>query len=284
MRREWKRVLVSAFVLIFVLCSQPAIAEDMTVETALVTKEKWDAPSVTAHAAVLIDAKTGDILYDKYANKQLPPASTTKIMTAILGLELSSENEVATVSERADEMGESSIYLSKGEKIKVGELIEGALLRSGNDACVAIAENTAGSVEEFVSLMNKKAYAIGSKNTHFTNTNGLPDENHYSSAYDLAVMARYGLENKRFSEIVEMKYATLSYEYPLKSRAITNTNKLLWNYSYADGVKTGTTNAAGKCLVASAQKDNRRLICVVLNAPDRYGDSKKLLEWGFNNT
>jgi len=239
---------------------------------------------VTANAAVLMDVATGDILFSKQAHKRLPPASTTKIMTAILGFELGRPDEVVTVSEKAAAVGESTIYLDPGEKITLYELITGALIRSGNDACVAIAEHIAGSEEQFVRFMNRKALALGAQNTNFVNTNGLPRQEHYSTAYDLAVMARYGLQIPQLQSITRQKETEIHFIEPDVFMDVKNTNKLLWNYPYADGIKTGTTTAAGKCLVASATKEGRQLLVVVLNAPDRFGDAKKLLEWGFENT
>ncbi len=260
------------------------LSGEMTIETSSLSSGKWTLPYVTAHSAVLLDLETGELLYDRDGNVQRPPASTTKIMTAILALELTEPEEITTVSEKAGGVGESSIYLDKGDKIKIGELLEGALLSSGNDACVALAENTAGSQDEFIRLMNQKAASLGAYNTNFVNPNGLPDPNHYSTAFDLALITRYAMNNPQFAEIVSQKYSVISFEEPRKSQNAKNTNKLLWNYSLADGVKTGTTNAAGKCLVASASKDGRRLICVVLNAPDRFGDAQRLLQWGFDYT
>lgn len=242
------------------------------------------SPSVTADAAILMDSATGDILYDKQAHKRRPPASTTKIMTAILGLELGRPDELVTVSEKAAAVGESTIHLDPGEKIPLYELITGALVKSGNDACVAIGEQIAGSEKEFVRMMNQKAMTLGAKDTNFVNTNGLPNKNHYSTAYDLALMARYGLQISAFSSITRQKETEIHFLEPDVFMDLRNTNKLLWNYPFADGVKTGTTNAAGKCLVASATKDGRQLIAVVLNAPNRFGDAQKLLEWGFQQT
>jgi len=239
---------------------------------------------VTADAAVLMDVVTGDILFSKQAHKRRPPASTTKIMTAILGFELGRPDEVVTVSEKAAAVGEATIYLDPGEKLTLYELITGALIRSGNDACVAIAEHIAGSEEQFVKFMNRKALALGAQNTNFVNTNGLPRKEHYSTAYDLAVIARYGLQMPQFVSITRLKETEIHFIEPDVYMDVKNTNKLLWNYPYADGVKTGTTTAAGKCLVASATKEGRQLLVVVLNAPDRFGDAKKLLEWGFQNT
>ncbi len=286
MIRHLARVIICVFIFVFYLSSN-CYAENKTevsVETSNVTGNKWTLPYVSAHSAILIDALTGDILYERDANTKRPPASTTKILTVIIALEMAEVDEISTVSEKADQVGESSIYLNRGNKITLGELIEGALIRSGNDACVAIAEQTAGSLDEFIRLMNLKAVALGAYNSNFVNPNGLPDKDHYSTAYDLAVIARYAMNNPAFAGIVSQKYATIQYKQPIKSQAAKNTNKLLWNYPFADGIKTGTTSAAGKCLVASASKEGRRLICVLLNAPDRFGDAQRLMEWGFNYT
>ncbi|MHB8075910.1 D-alanyl-D-alanine carboxypeptidase family protein [Desulfosporosinus fructosivorans] len=244
-----------------------------------------DGPTgISAAAAVLMDVTTGDILFGKQADTQRPPASTTKIMTAILGLELGSPDEVVTVSKKAAAVGEATLHLDPGERITLYELITGALVRSGNDACVAIAEHISGSEEQFVKLMNKKAMALGAQNTNFVNTNGLPRKEHYTTARDLALMARHGLQIPQFSSITRQKETEIHFLEPDVFMDLRNTNKLLWNYPYANGVKTGTTTAAGKCLVASATKDERQLLAVVLNAPDRFGDAKKLLEWGFEKT
>jgi len=241
-------------------------------------------PSVSAASAVLMDVETGDILYGKKADTRRPPASTTKIMTAILGLELGRPDEVVTVSPKAAAVGEATLHLDPGEKIILYELITGALVKSGNDACVAIAEHIAGSEEQFVKLMNKKALALGAQNTNFVNTNGLPLKEHYTTAKDLALMARHGLQLPQFAGITRQKTASIHFLEPDVFMDLKNTNKLLTNYPYANGVKTGTTTAAGKCLVASATKEGRQLLVVVLNAPDRFGDAQKLLEWGFEKT
>ncbi|WP_407307834.1 D-alanyl-D-alanine carboxypeptidase family protein [Desulfosporosinus sp. SB140] len=255
-----------------------------TEKNPKLTNIKQGPDRISADAAVLMDVETGDVLFGKQADKRRPPASTTKIMTAILGLELGSSDEVVTVSQKAANVGEATLHLDPGEKINLYELITGALVKSGNDACVAIAEHIAGSEEQFVQLMNSKALALGAQNTHFGNTNGLPLKDHYSTAYDLALMARHGLSIPQFASITRQKETEIHFLEPDSLMDLRNTNKLLWNYPYADGVKTGTTTAAGKCLVASATKQGRQLLVVVLNAPDRFGDAKKLLEWGFENT
>lgn len=267
--------------LLIMSAAAPVLAAETDAEAAPVAAP---ALSVGAEAAVLMDVSTGDVLFDKQAFKKKPPASTTKIMTAILGLELGKPDEVVTVSPKAAAVGESTLHLDPGEKIPLYELITGALVRSGNDACVAIAEQIAGTEENFVKLMNRKALTLGAENTNFVNTNGLPTKNHYSTAYDLALMARYGLQNPAFASITRQRETEIHFLEPDVLMNLRNTNKLLWNYPYADGVKTGTTNAAGKCLVASATKDGRQLVTVVLNAPNRFGDAQKLLEWGFGQT
>lgn len=271
-RQKWTQTWCCVFLLILSIFVPVNKAEGNTL------------PKISAESAVLMDVLTGDVLFNKEAYKRNPPASTTKIITAILGLELGHPDEIVIVSPKAAAVGESTIHLDPGESLTLYELITGALIRSGNDACVAIAEHIAGSEQQFVNLMNRKALGLGAKNTHFTNTNGLPDKNHYSTAYDLALMASYGLQIPAFASITSQKETNIHFLKPDFFMNLRNTNKLLWNYPFANGVKTGTTNAAGKCLVASATKEGRQLVATVLNAPDRFGDAQKLLEWGFENT
>lgn len=237
---------------------------------------------ISADAAILMDARTGQVLFAKEPFKKRPPASTTKVLTALTAIETGSLNDMVKVSERAAGTEGSSIYLSEGETLTLSDLLYGALMKSGNDACVAIAEHIAGSVDRFARLMNIRALAMGTLNTHFTNPHGLPDEEHYTCAYDLAVIARHALENKKFSEIVETRDKVIDWPGQEWDRKLHNTNRLLWSYLWADGVKTGTTDAAGKCLIASASKDNRRLIAVVPHSGDRWGDCIRLFEYGFN--
>jgi D-alanyl-D-alanine carboxypeptidase len=271
-RRKWTQTWCCVFLLI------------ITIIVPVNEAKANILPQISAESAVLMDVLTGEVLFNKEAYKKNPPASTTKVMTAILGLELGRPEEIVTVSPKAAAIGESTIHLDPGEKLSLYELISGALIRSGNDACVAIAEHIAGSEQQFLNLMNKKAFSLGAKNTHFVNTNGLPNKDHYSTAYDLALMACYGLQLPAFASITRQKETDIHFLKPDFFMNVRNTNKLLWNYPFADGVKTGTTNAAGKCLVASATKEGRQLVATVLNAPDRFGDAKKLLEWGFENT
>lgn len=236
---------------------------------------------VQAKSAVLINAQTGEIIYSKDSDEQRPPASTTKMMTAILAIEFGELDKVVTISENAAATGEASLHLYSGDRLTLRNLIYGALLKSGNDACVAISEAVAPSEEEFIGLMNLKALAIGAYNTKFYNTNGLPQKGHTATAYDLAVIARYALKNELFSDIVKTKEYYLHWEDSARSMYLKNTNKLLWTYTYATGVKTGTTDKAGRCLVAAAKKEQTEIIAVVLHSPDRYGEAKKLLEYGF---
>jgi len=279
-RQKWTQAWVCVF-LFLSFSTAPVFAQTALTNEGLVPQ---DALNISADAAILMDANTGHILYAKNAHKQRPPASTTKILTAILGLELGKPDEWVVVSEKAAAVGESTIHLDPGEKILLYELVTGAMVKSGNDACVAIAEQIAGTEEQFVRMMNQKAFLLGALNTHFSNTNGLPHKEHLSTAYDLALMARYGMQIPAFSSITRLKETEIHFIQPDFFMNLRNTNKLLWNYPYTDGVKTGTTNAAGKCLVAAATKDNRQLISVVLHAPNRFGDSQRLLEWGFNET
>lgn len=234
---------------------------------------------ISALSAVVMDAATGQVVYAKNAHQARPIASTTKIITALLAIKLGQLNSVATVSSHAAGVEGSSVYLKAGEKLTLEELLYGALMRSGNDACVAIAEHVAGEEKLFVSFMNQLAYRLGARDSNFCNTNGLPNDQHLSSAYDMALITRHALADSSFSRIVATK--THSIAGPNGKRMLNNTNKMLWSYQGANGVKTGTTNAAGKCLVASATRDGRRLISVVLHSDDRWGESIRLLNYGF---
>lgn len=238
------------------------------------------APAISAHSALLMDVASGQVLYFRNHQQQRPMASTTKVMTAIVALGGAELQSTVTVSPRAASVGESSMHIKAGEKLTLEQLLYGALINSGNDACVAIAEHVAGSEEAFVKLMNEKAILLGAKHTRFQNPNGLPAIDHYSTAEDLALIARYALHNQTFNRIVKTRTKTVegsngSVHY------LCNTNQLLWDYPGADGVKTGTTVAAGKCLIASARKGDRRLLAVILNGPERFKDARLLLDYGF---
>lgn len=253
----------------------------LTVSTA------WAAPPpLSAQGAILMDAKTGQVLYNRNMHKKLAPASTTKIMTAIIAIESGRLDETTRVSVQAASTAGSSLNLYPGQSIPLRELVTGLLLRSGNDAAVAIAEHLAGSVEAFVEIMNKKAESLGALNTHFRNPHGLSAPNHVSTAFDLAWITRYALNNPTFAQIVNTKETNIEWldrKGKIHDRNIRNTNKLLWMLEDADGVKTGTTNAAGPCLVSSATRDNQKLIAVVLHDHSRWYDSMMLLKYGFDS-
>jgi len=240
--------------------------------------------NISAKGAVVMDVKTGRVLYSKNMNTQLEMASTTKIMTALLAVESGKLNDVVTVKQSSCNIEGSSIYLRPGEKLTVEELTYGLMLRSGNDASVVIAEYIGGNMDNFLALMNRKAKDIGADNTHFTNPNGLPNNNHYTTAYDLALITTYAMKNPKFSEIVSAKNKTIPGP-PGENwnRILKNKNKMLWTFEGADGVKTGYTKNAGRCLVTSATRNNMQLVCVVLNCGPMWEESTALLEHTYKN-
>lgn len=228
------------------------------------------ASSSSAECCCVMIAETRQVIYANNAGKRHGMASTTKIMTAIIAIENGNlENEV-TVSQNAASQEGSSIYLKSGDKVKLHDLLYGLMLNSGNDAAVAIAEGVAGSTENFVQIMNCKAREIGCKNTHFENPNGLSAETHYSTAFDMALITAYAMENETFSHIAATK------EYQIKSgNSVTylkNHNKLLWQYKGCVGVKTGFTKITGRCLVSCADRDGVKIIAVTLNDRDDWRD------------
>ncbi|SFG49246.1 D-alanyl-D-alanine carboxypeptidase (penicillin-binding protein 5/6) [Desulfotomaculum arcticum] len=238
-------------------------------------------PKIGAKSAVLIDVYNGQVLYEKDALQKRPMASTTKVMTAVVALGGSDLHSNSRVSKNADQVGESSMHLEEGEILTLEQLLYGALMPSGNDACVAIAEHVAGSEGFFVLLMNEKAALIGAVDSCFKNTNGLPEKGHYSTALDLALITRYALHNPVFCDVVKTKFKVVKGPDSL-DHYLKNTNKLLWSYPWADGVKTGTTLEAGQCLIASANKGERRLLAVVLKDNNRFADAETLFNYGFN--
>ncbi|KRG12754.1 D-alanyl-D-alanine carboxypeptidase [Virgibacillus soli] len=243
--------------------------------------KKAKAVSVSASAAILMDQETGRVLYEHNANETHRIASITKVMTAILAIESGKMDETTTVSKRAIYTEGSSIYLQQGEKIKLEDLVYGLMLRSGNDAATAIAEHIGGSVEGFVFLMNQKAAEIGMTHTAFANPHGLDDhEEHYSTAYDMALLTRYAMMNPKFQEISGTKSYTLTRENG--AHKWKNKNRLLTEkYEYCTGGKTGFTKRAGRTLITTATKENKDLIAVTLNAPDDWTDHISMYEYGF---
>ncbi len=238
----------------------------------------------SARAAVIMDVNSSRVLYSKNMNEKLAMASTTKIMTTLVAIESGKLNEIVTVSRKASITEGSSIYLKPGEKHTVGDLLYAIMLRSGNDAAVAVAEHVGGSVEGFAALMNKKAAEIGAVNTHFDNPHGLDSATHYTTAHDLALITAYALKNPVFAEVVSSKKKTI--EGPPNEnwdRNMVNKNKMLWEFEGGDGVKTGFTNKAGRCLVSSATRNGMQLVCVVLNCGPMWNESSALLEHGFRD-
>lgn len=244
--------------------------------------EKSDALSVSAQSAVLIEAESGTVIYSKNADTPLPMASTTKIMTALTALELASPNTEIAADAAAVGIEGSSVYLVENEKLTLEQLLYALMLESANDAAAAIAIGLCGSIEAFAKEMNRKATDIGLKQTHFTNPHGLDDENHYTTAYELAVITRYALNNDLFRQIVSTRKTTIPHADSEADRLLVNHNKLLRQYDGCIGVKTGFTKRSGRCLVSAAERDGVTVIAVTLNAPNDWDDHTALLDYGFS--
>ena len=269
-----KKILILIFLLILIPVVKAEEIEDL-------------APN--AKSAIMIEASTGEILFQKNAYEKLPPASMTKMMSILLILEeiekgnLKWDDEIVA-SETAASMGGSQIFLEAGEKMTVTELLKGISIASGNDATVAMAEKIAGTEEAFVKRMNERAKTLGLKNTHFVNSTGLDIDNHYSSAYDMSLIAKELVKHEKILEF------TGTYEEYLRKDSdnpfwLVNTNRLVRFYKGVDGLKTGYTSSAGYCLTATAKREDMRLITVVMNEPDtskRSSDTTKMLDYGYN--
>ena len=261
-----------------------------------------EVPTITAPNGVLIDYETGKVLFDKNAHQQTYPASTTKVMTAVLVLENANLDDKVTIDYDLYVDG-SSMYLLKGESFTVKELLQALLIRSANDTAEALAIHVAGSVEKFVEMMNQRAKELGALNTNFSNPHGLPDTSHVTTAYDLAMIAKHAMSFDLFREIVNTPMLTFEpTEQTPETRYYRNTNKFLWGtgignqmlyngkyinikYDIIDGIKTGYTGAAKQCLISSGVKDDHRLISVILGAEgvDVYSDSRTLIDYGHAN-
>lgn len=263
------------------LLNEPIIEENdkKEIEAAASSNTK---PTINSRRYAIYDRLSGRCIYGKDENKQTAMASTTKIMTAIIVVENCKLEDIVTITAKAAGTGGSTLGINKDDKITVNDLLYGLMLRSGNDAAVALAIHTAGSVEEFANMMNQKAKQLNLKNTHFVTPHGLDNEEHYTTAYELAKITDYALKNKTIAKIVATKSTTIYInEMP---RQINNTNELLGNVEGVYGVKTGFTNNAGRCLVTSVKRGDMDLIVVVLGADtrkDRAKDSMKLIEYAF---
>jgi D-alanyl-D-alanine carboxypeptidase (penicillin-binding protein 5/6) len=238
---------------------------------------------ISAKAAILMDEESGRVLFAENAEQRLPQASLTKIMTALLVIENGDLHKDVVISKNAEETGESSIWLEEGEVLSRNQLLYALMLPSANDAAVALAESVAGSEQEFVSQMNERTRELSLKNTHFANPHGLDAEGHYSSAFDLASLTREGLEDPLFRDVVTTKEMSIPWPGHDWERALINRNQLLNRYQGSRGVKTGYTSNAGCCLVGAAQRGDMKLITVVMNSYDMYGDTERLLNYGFDN-
>lgn len=235
-------------------------------------------------AAVVIDCDTGRVLYDKNASEQRPMASLTKIMTSIMLVENCDLDELIEVPDEATWIGGSTVGLKKGDKVTAKALLYGMLLPSGNDCAYTVGIHIGGTIENFANMMNIKAKSIGITDTSFANPHGLDNESHYTSAKSMALIARYALKNKYINEIVNTTSATVNFGSFTKT--LNNTNALLRTYNKADGVKTGFTNGANRCLVASATDNDRRYIAVILGAETtqiRFNEAREILEYCFEN-
>ena len=255
---------LSAAILVFA-CSVPAFAV-----------------GTSAQSAVLIEAESGDVIYEKDAHARRGPASTTKIMTALVAIENLPLDTVVTVDERAANVEGSSAYFYAGEKVTVETLLYALMLRSANDAAAAIAYEVAGGIEGFAALMNEKAAALGLCDTHFSNPHGLDAEDHYTSAYDLALIARAALENEIFRRIVGTKKYSAKMDGSDATRVFYNHNRLLFSYDDIIGVKTGFTKKCGRTLVSAAKRDGVTVIAVTLNDGDDWRDHRALLDEGLS--
>lgn len=231
--------------------------------------------ALSARSAILMDAQTGRVLLEKNADRQSLIASTTKIMTAIMICEQCNVLDRMRIPKEAVGIEGSSMYLQEGEVLPIQTLLYGLMLRSGNDAAVALAIYCGGTVEGFVAQMNDKARTLGLKDTHFMNPNGLDHPQHYSTARDLAILSAYAMKNPIFAQTVSTRSVTAG------ERILKNHNRLLWSLPGADGVKTGFTKAAGRILVSSASRNGRRLVAVTIHDPNDWQDHTAMLEDGF---
>ncbi len=263
---------IFAFMLMAVMCMM-SVVKVVFAESAV--------PHVSAKAAILIEADSGDVVFEKNADERLPMASTTKIMTALVAIENIPDDKVVRINGNAVGVEGSSVYLKSGEELSFTDLLYSLMLASANDAAAAIAYECAGGIEEFAEMMNEKAAEIGLQNTHFTNPHGLDHEDHYTTARDLAVLTRYAMENKRFRSAVSTLTHQLEREAENGVCLVVNHNKLLRTYEGAVGVKTGFTKRSGRCLVSAAERNGVRLIAVTINAPGDWDDHRRMLDYGF---
>lgn len=282
---KWKKL--SAFLLSLVCLLSgillPARALEATGKEPISTEGQYvPAPSLSAQSALLMEAESGSVIYEKEGSERLPMASTTKIMTALVALEIADPAQRITVTAEAVGVEGSSIYLTEGETLTLEELLYALLLESANDAAVAIAVGLSGSIEAFAEQMNRTAKELELSNSHFTNPHGLDHEEHYTTARDLAVITRRALEHPLFCTIISTRKTTIPHDNTDGVRLLINHNKLLRMYDGCIGVKTGYTKRSGRCLVSAAEREGVTLIAVTLNAPNDWKDHSALLDYGFS--
>lgn len=284
------KVFLCIFILIFsyifpVFADDEFVENDFDISSVSSSSSPFGSePIINSRSAIVLDRTSKLILYGKNENEKRKMASTTKIMTAIVVIENTNLEEIATVSPKAAGTGGSRLGLHTNDKISIMDLLYGLLLCSGNDAAVTLAEFTSDSIENFSILMNDKAKQLGLTATHFVTPHGLDNDEHYTTAYELALLTDYALKNKTFSNIVGTKSHTIQINNSYKS--LSNTNELLGNFEGVYGVKTGFTNGANRCLVTAVKRNNLDLICIVLGADtkkDRTQDSIKLIEYAYKN-
>ena len=287
-----KKIIVGTLIINILLINNGILADDEIdnmemkgIEKVIQTaSEVSNEPKINSRHAIVVERNSKAVLYGKNEMTKTKMASTTKIMTAIIVIENSNLSDIVQISSKAAGTGGSRLKTKKGDKITVKDLLYGLMLRSGNDAAIALSEYVGGSVEEFAILMNKKAEELGLKNTNFVTPHGLDSEEHYTTAYELAILTDFALKNDIFKEIVTTRECTISVNGI--SRRISNTNELLGYLNGVYGVKTGFTNGAGRCLVTSIKREDLDIICVVLGADTkkiRTTDSIKLIEYTFLN-
>lgn len=288
-----KKFIISLIIYFYILvqcmsCFADEVDEqinyDEVNEIIQTTTSVSEMPSINSRAAVVIDRESKRILYGKNENDKRPMASTTKIITALIVIEKGNFNDTVTVSKKAAITGGSRLGLKTNDKITVKDLLYALMMVSGNDAAVALAEYIAGDVTSFADLMNERVKQIGLENTHYVTPHGLDSDEHYTTAYELAILADYALNNKTFANIVKTKNYTVSING--YSKNLNNTNELLGYLNGVYGVKTGFTNGAGRCLVTSVKRADLDIICVVMGADTkkyRTSDSIKLIEYAFQN-
>lgn len=268
-KKLYKRVIATILTLV-IFC--------VSISLGMVTSDI--SVSAGGHSAIVMEVSTKRTLYSSNIHQRLPMASTTKIVTGLVVIENAKLDSIVTIPKQAVGVEGSSIYLQEGEKLTVKELLYGLMLRSGNDAAAALAIYVAGNVESFAELMNAKAIDLGLKDSHFTNPHGLHHENHYTSAYDLATISAFAMQNETFAEIVGTKITTIngvSYK-----RQLCNKNKILSQYPGGTGIKTGFTKKAGRCLVASSKREGLEVVVVVLNCGPMFEECARLMDNAHN--